>query len=159
MVKSEIRLKYSGLILFTSKLLGVATDLAFVLMITRSISKEEFGIWGNISDVFSYFILLATVLPFWTTRFVAREHVASARTGLVANIFISIASASIYLALLPTILSALQISSTYTILYFIVSIEILELRTIHALEAVLHAKQTQIIGYGLLIYACMHASP
>jgi len=72
MVKSEIRLKYSGLILFTSKLLSVATGLAFVLMITRSVSTEEFGIWGNLSDVFSYFIILATVLPFWTTRFVAR---------------------------------------------------------------------------------------
>ena len=152
MVKSEIRLRYSGYILFTSKLLSVATGLAFVYMITRSVSTEEFGIWGNLSDVFSYFILLATVLPFWTTRFVAREHAGSAKTGLIANVFISIASASIYLALLPTILSALQISSTYTILYFIISIEIIELYTIQALEAVLRAKQPQTIGYGLLIY-------
>jgi len=152
MVKSEIRLKYSGLILFTSRLLSVATGLAFVLMITRSVSEEQFGIWGNVSDVFSYFIILATVLPFWTTRFVAREHAGSARTGLVANIFISIASASIYLALLPTILSALQITGTYTILYFIISIQILELYTISALEAVLLAKQPQTIGYGLLVY-------
>jgi len=152
MVKSEIRLRYSGFILFTSKLLSVATGLAFVLMITRSVSKEEFGIWGNLNDVFSYFILLATVLPFWTTRFVARGHTGSAKTGLLANIFISIASSSIYLALLPTILSVLQIGSDYTILYTIVSIQILELYTISALEAVLHAKQPQTIGYGLLIY-------
>jgi O-antigen/teichoic acid export membrane protein len=152
MVKSEIRLRYSGYILFTSKLLSVATGLAFVYMITRSVSTEEFGIWGNVSDILNYFILLATVLPFWTTRFVAREHAGSARTGVVVNIFISIASASIYLALLPTILSALQITGTYTILYFIISILILELHTTSALEAVLLAKQPQTIGYGLLIY-------
>ena len=152
MVKSEIRLRYSGYILFTSKLLSVATGLAFVYMITRSVSTEEFGIWGNLSDVFSYFIILATVLPFWTTRFVAREHAGSAKTGLIANVFISIASAAVYLALLPTILSALQITSAYTILYFIVSIEIIELYTIQALEAVLRAKEPQTIGYGLLIY-------
>jgi len=152
MVKSEIRLKYSGLILFTSKLLSVATGLAFVLMITRSVSTEEFGIWGNLSDVFSYFIILATVLPFWTTRFVAREHAGSAKTGLTANIFISIASTSIYLALLPTILSALQIGADYAMLYFIVSIQIVEFYTISALEAVLRAKEPQTIGYGLLIY-------
>jgi len=152
MVKSEIRLRYSGFILFTSKLLSVATGLAFVLMITRSVSREEFGIWGNITDVFSYFVLLATILPFWTTRFVAREHAGSAKTGLIANIFISIASASIYLALLPTILSVLQIGADYAMLYFIVSIQIVEFYTISALEAVLHAKQPQTIGYGLLVY-------
>jgi len=101
MTKSEIRLKYSGFIVFASRLLSVATGIAFVLMITRTISEAEFGIWGNISDVLSYFTLLATVLPFWTTRFVAREHAGSARTGLVANIFISIASASIYLCITP----------------------------------------------------------
>ena len=152
MVKSEIRLRYSGFILFASKLLSVATGLAFVYMITRSVSAEDFGIWGNISDVFSYFILLATVLPFWTTRFVAREHAGSAKTGLTANIFISIASASIYVALLPTILSALQIGADYAMLYFIVSIQIVEFYTISALEAVVRAKQPQTVGYGLLIY-------
>lgn len=152
MVKSEIRLRYSGFIVFASRLLSVATGIAFVLMITRTVSKEEFGIWGNINDVFSYFILLAGVLPFWTTRFVVREHAGSARTGLVASILISIASASIYLALLPTILSALQIGTAYTILYTVISIQILELYTVSVLEAVLLAKQPQTVGYGLLIY-------
>jgi len=151
MVKSNIRLKYSGLILFASNILSVATGIAFVLMITRSISAEEFGIWGNVRDLYNYFILLAGVLPFWATRFVAREHAGSAKTGLVANIFVSIASASIYLALVPTILSVLQISSGYAILYTIISIQILELYTTSALEAVLLAKQPQTIGYGLLI--------
>jgi len=152
MVKSEIKLRYSGFIVFASKLLSVATGIAFVLMITRTVSEVEFGIWGNINDVFSYFILLAGVLPFWTTRFVAREHFGSAKTGLVGNIFISIASASIYLALLPLILSALQIGTAYAILYAIISIQILELYTVSVLEAVLLAKQPQTIGYGLLAY-------
>jgi len=152
MAKSEIRLKYSGLVVFASNLLSVATGLAFVLMITRSTSTEEFGIWGNISDLYSYFILLAGVLPFWATRFIAREHAGSAKTGLISNLVISIASASIYLALLPTIMSTLQISSAYTILYAVTSIQILELYTIYALEAVLHAKRPQTVGYGLLVF-------
>lgn len=61
--------------------------------------------------------------------------------------FISITSASIYLELLPTSLSALQISSAYTILYTRISIQILELYTISALEAALLAKQPQTVGY------------
>jgi O-antigen/teichoic acid export membrane protein len=151
MVKSDIRLKYSGLIVFASYILSVATGLAFVLMITRSVSLEEFGIWGNIGDISTYFILFSGIVPFWATRFVAREHAGSAKTGVVANLFISVAATSIYLALVPTILSGLQISSIYAILYTIVSAQILELHIVSALEAVLRAKQPQTIGYALLI--------
>jgi O-antigen/teichoic acid export membrane protein len=151
MVKSDIRLKYSGLIVFASNILSVATGLAFVLMITRNVSTEEFGIWGNIGDLSSYFILLSGVIPFWATRFVAREHAGSTKTGLVANVFISVAATSIYLALVPIILPVLHISNIYAILYTIVSAQILELHIISALEAVLLAKQPQTIGYGLLI--------
>ncbi|MDH5770427.1 MAG: hypothetical protein OEZ25_03975, partial [Candidatus Bathyarchaeota archaeon] len=61
MVKSDIRLKYSGLVVFGSYILSVATGLAFVLMITRNVSTEEFGVWGNISDLSNYFILLSGV--------------------------------------------------------------------------------------------------
>ena len=155
MVKSEIRLKYSGLIVFASHLLSVATGLAFVLMVTRSVSPEEFGIWGNISDLSNYFILLSGVIPFWATRFVAREYAGSAKTGFIANLFISVAVSSVYLALVPTILSSLQISSIYAILYTIVSAQILELHVISSLEAVLRVKQPQTIGYALLIFeAC-----
>ena len=153
MVKSTIRLKYSGLIVFTSHILSVATGVAFVLMITRSVSGEEFGIWWNITDLSNYFILLSGIIPFWATRFVAREHAGSAKTGLIANILISIAATSIYLALVPTILPILQISSIYAILYTIVSAQILELHITSALEAVLRAKRPQAIGYALLIFA------
>jgi len=150
MVKSDIRLKYSGLIVFACHILSVATGLAFVLMITRNVSREEFGIWGNISDLSNYFILLAGVIPFWTIRFAARKHTGSAKTGLVGNMLISVASTSIYLALLPAMSSVLEISSNYVILYAIISIQILECYAISALEAVLRAKRPQAIGYGLV---------
>jgi O-antigen/teichoic acid export membrane protein len=155
MVKSEIRLKYSGIVVFVAHILSVATGLAFVLMVTRSVSLEEFGIWGNINDLSSYFVLLSGVIPFWATRFVAREYAGSAKTGFISNLFISVAVSSVYLALVPTILSSLQISSIYAILYIIVSAQILELHVISSLEAVLRAKQPQTIGYALLIFeAC-----
>ena len=83
MVKEKVRLIYSGFIVFASNILSAATGLAFVLMITGNVSTDEFGIWGNITDLSNYFILLAGVIPFWTTRFVAREHAGSAKTGLI----------------------------------------------------------------------------
>jgi len=158
MDKGTIRLRYSGFVIFASRLLSGVTGSVFLLMVARGVTTKEFGIWGNISDVLGYFVLLSGILPFWTTRFVARKHVGSAKTGLLANILISTASASIYLALLSVVLSALHIAATYTILYVIASIQIVELYTISASEAILQAQQPQAIGYGLLIHAMCKVS-
>ena len=83
MAKKKVRLRYSGFVLFVFRLLSVATGLIFTIMVTRSTSAGEFGIWSNLSDVLSYFTLMASIIPFWTTRFVAREHAGSAKTGLI----------------------------------------------------------------------------
>ena len=152
MVEEEIRLRYSGFTLFASKLFSVATGLLFTIMVTRSTSEGEFGVWGNLSDVLNYFVLLATILPFWTTRFTARKYAGSAKTGFIANLLMSILFASLYLILLPTIMLALNIVGDYTTLYTIASIQVLELYSLYALEAILIAKQPQMVGYGSLIF-------
>jgi O-antigen/teichoic acid export membrane protein len=151
MTKEKVRLRYSGFILFTSRLVSVATGLIFTIMVTRSTSPGGFGIWSNLFDVLSYFNLMASVIPFWMTRFVAREYEGSAKTGFVANILMSTIFGFFFIALIPTILSALNIPSNYAILYAITSILLLQTYILSALEAILYAKQPQMIGYGLLI--------
>jgi len=152
MVKEKVRLRYAGLIMFMSRLFSAATGVIFTIMVTRSTSTGEFGVWSNLFDVLSYFIIMATIIPFWTTRFTAREYEGSAKTGFIANVFMSIIFAFFFIVLVPTIMSALNIPSDYTILYTIASIQILETYTLSALEAVLYAKQPQMIGYGSLIF-------
>ncbi len=155
MAEDEIRLTYSGIVMFLSRLLSVGTGLFFSLMVFRSTVPQEYGIYGNISDTLSYFTLPAIIIPFWTTRFTARNHIGAPKTGLTANLLLSTIFAAIYVLLLPTITSALQISEAYTFLYTIAVIQILELYTLQTFEAILHAKQPQKIGYGFLIFeAC-----
>ncbi len=57
----------------------------------------------------------------------------------------------VYLAIIPLITSSLQISQ-YIVLYTIVSVQILELYTITALQGVVQATQPQALGYGLLFH-------
>jgi len=152
MVKEKVRLRYSGFILFTFRLLSVATGLIFTIMVTRSTSTGEFGVWSNLSDVLTYFTFMASIIPFWMTRFTAREYEGSAKTGFIANVLTSTVFAFLFIALIPTIMSALKIPSDFTILYIIASISILEFYTLGALEAVLYAKQPQMVGYGSLIF-------
>ena len=152
MAKNEVRLKYSGIIIFLSRLLSVGTGLFFSLMVARNTTEQEFGIYGNLGDTLSYFTLPALIIPFWTTRFTARNHAGAPKTGLTANFLLSIVFAAIYMLLIPTITSAFQIGEAYIILYIIVVIQILELYTLQAFESILYAKQPQKIGYGFLIF-------
>jgi len=147
-----VRLRYSGFVLFLSRLLSVGTGLLFTLMITRNVSGEEFGVLGNIGDVLSYFTLLATVFPFWATRFVARKHPGSSVTGLAANLLVSLPCVLIYLLALPTIMASFQISSGYWVVYAVVALEILEVYSLVAFEATLQAKRPQAQGFGFLMF-------
>jgi O-antigen/teichoic acid export membrane protein len=151
LAKNEIRLQYSGFIIFAAKMLSIATGLAFQLMIARATTKPEYDLWFNINDILAYFTLLATAFPFWTMRFVARGEEGAVKTGILANLTISAIATIIYLPLVPLITSLLGISQEFFLLYLIVSIEIVELHFIRALEASLRARVPQTLGYGLLV--------
>jgi len=152
MSEGEVRLQYSGFILFLSRLLSIGTGLIFSLMVTRNISTEEFGVYGNLTDVLSYFTLAASIFPFWEARSVARKRPSSSVTGLTANLFISLPMSLIYLAVLPTIMGAFQVGAKYLIVYAIATIHILELYLIAAFEAALQAKKPQALGFGFLVF-------
>lgn len=151
MAENEIRLQYSGFVIFASKMLGVITGLLFQLMLARSATSQEYGVWFNISDLLTYFTLLAVVLPFWTMRFAARREEGAIKTGVVANLLIAIAATIIYIPLIPIITSALGVNPKYTPLYLLISAQIIEIYLLNAFEACLRAKKPQTLGYGLLI--------
>jgi len=151
LAKNEIRLQYSGFVIFAAKMLSIATGMIFTLLITRNTTPEQYGIWSNIFDSMAYFMLLATALPFWTTRFVARGREGAIKTGFAANLIIALISVALYIPLVPVITSALNISESYIILYLIASAQIIELYLINVLEACLRAKKPQAVGYGLLV--------
>jgi O-antigen/teichoic acid export membrane protein len=150
LAKSEIRVQYSGFILFAATMLSIVTGLAFTLMLTRSTTESQLGIWSNVNDIIAYFCFLASAIPFWAMRFAARDEEGSVKTGLVANLTISIIFTGVYLPTIPIIMSFLHISGTYIIIYLIASAQIIETHLILMLEAYLRARKPQTIGYGLL---------
>ncbi len=149
--KDEIRVQYSGFVVFSAQIVSVATGLIFTLLLTRNMTKPEYGIWANIFDVIGYFLLLSSVFPFWTMRFVARQKQGAAKTGFLANLFVSLIFGLVYIALTPFVTAALHIGSQYVLVYVIASVQIINMYLIVVLESVLRAKKPQAIGYGLLI--------
>ncbi len=152
MSENEVRLQYSGYVIFLSRIVSIGTGLAFSLMVTRSISAYDFGIYGNLSDLLSYFTMAASAIPFWATRFIARRRSGSSKTGLVANLLVTAPFMVAYFLLLPWILSAFQISNTYLAVYLLLAAEIGELYIIFAFEGILQATKPQSVGFGFFIF-------
>jgi len=150
LTKKEIRLQYSGFILFTAKFLTVATGIAFTFILVRSVPQKDYGTWGNLNIVMPYFTLLSTALPFWIMRFVARDKEGATRTGILANTLIAIVATLAYIALLPLIITTFG-SESHVILFSIAGAQIIEVYFIVALEACLQAQRPQFVGYGLLV--------
>jgi hypothetical protein len=152
MVNGEVRLRYSGFIIFLTRLLSVGTGLAFSLMVTRTILPETFGVYENMSDVLSYFTLAAGLFPFWATRFVARNHAGSSLTAVIANLLVSLPSALVYLLMLPAILANFNVAIDYFAVYAVAGAQIIEIYLVNAFEAIIYAKRPQALGFGFLFF-------
>ncbi len=150
--KKDLRLEYSGYVIFAAKMVSVATGLVFQFMVARALNKTEYDLYFNaLTDVAGIFALLAGVLPFWAMRFAARDKEGAIKTGIVANLGISAAATLTYVLLIPLILPALEISAAYLPVYYIVAIQIVEMYSIAGLEASLQTRIPRKIGYGLII--------
>jgi O-antigen/teichoic acid export membrane protein len=160
LTKKNIRLEYSGLIIFAAYVISIVTGLIFMFILSRALVKtytvdgtthSEYDLWFNINDVVPYFLLMSSVLPFWIMRSVARGKGEGLKTGIVANLIISAVAALVYIIFVPFITSSLGVSTAYLLVYFLMAIEILEYYSITALEAYFQARVPQTVGYGMLV--------
>jgi hypothetical protein len=157
--RKEIRLQYSGYVIFAAKLISVATGLIFQFMLGRAIAatSPEYGIWGNINTVLPYFTLLAGIVPFWVMRCVARGKEGATKTGLTINLLFSLITTAAYLIIIPLVLPSLLSEAgvsnpaVYLPFYLIVSVQIIESYLIGLFEPCLQARTPQSVGYGLIV--------
>lgn len=142
---SCVRLRYSGLILFASRLVSTLAGIIFALMIVRKLTPFEYGLWFFLGAFASYFIMPSNFLSYWMTRDVARGLRAS-KTGLMANLTISIVALLFFILLSsPTAISV----NAPEYLFLLYGLQIPVVYTIISLEAVADAVKPEVKGYGL----------
>ena len=151
MAKSELRIQYSGLIIFAAQLISVVTGFGFILLLTRSVTRADYGVWSNIFDVTGYFVLFSGLVPFWATRFMARAKEGTARTALLGNLVIGLAAAAVYIPLVPFVTAGLHIDVGFVVVYLLASAQLVTVFVVGVLESCLRARKPQAIGYGLLV--------
>ena len=99
---SGIRVTYTGLIAFVSGIIAIAFGLITTLIITRSLSAEEFGTWRLIISLLVYVVYIQPIITFWAIRESARN-IATGKTAILANGFFSCIAIAIYLIIVYSI--------------------------------------------------------
>ncbi len=151
--KNQVRVRYSGFIIFASQIISVFTGVAFLLMLTRISTSgvNEFGTWSFIPYLVALFAILNGVFPFWVTRFAARGREGSIKTGVVATFILALGLAGIYALSIIPIMSTFHVSSAYLFLYLLSALQLVDSYMIAIFEGSLRAVKPQALGYGLLV--------
>jgi len=150
--KTRIRTKYAGLILFISRYLSVVTGFLFSLIIIRNISTKELGIWNNMGDLATYFILLSDVIPFWAARYTARGREGSAKTALISNFLLSIIASLIYLISIPLLIKSANIPKKYITFYAMMTFYIVELYLLSLFRSISNVMMPETVGYAVIVF-------
>ena len=145
---SKIRVTYSALISLSSNLISVVTGLVFVIIITRSLSLEEFGTWGLISGLLAYAVIVNPVVCYWSTREIARGE-KSGKTAVVTNSALSFLGVTIYVIIAYFV--AIQSNFDESIILFAaILIPVIFLNEI--LVSIIRGWKSHSLNYGFLAF-------
>tara|TARA_B110000438_G_scaffold302301_1_gene359584 strand:+ start:664 stop:2151 length:1488 start_codon:yes stop_codon:yes gene_type:complete len=145
---SGIRVNYSGLISFGTGLINLCTGLIFIIIVTRLLSQQDYGLWGLISSLFVYGTIVSSFINFWTIRDIARGKNIG-KTSIVSSGLFSTVGLSIYFVI--ALFVAPQ-SSTEINMFIIAGIFIPINFLNKAISSINTAWNPQITSYGTMIY-------
>ena len=145
---SNIRVTYTGFISFFVAIITVITGSIFTLILTRTLTQEEFGTWGLIGGITQYVIVFGAIITFWSTRDTARN-LESGKTAILGNMFLSIVAVVFYIVI--SYFLSNEASLDVNIFFFsVVLIPIIFLTGI--LTAITLGWKPHVISYGLLAF-------
>ena len=147
----KIRLRYTGLVMFTSRVISLLTGLAFVTMVARNVSLIEYGAWQYVSLLVSYFLFPNCIINYWVTRQIARQ-LKVAKTSLTMNLVFSLMGCLVLLSVSPY---AAKTVNSDPLLFMIGSVTLLAMYSVASLEAVAQGSIPQINAYGFLVLQAM----
>jgi O-antigen/teichoic acid export membrane protein len=117
-VGAQISLRRTGLVVFAARIASIFSGLVFLVMMTRSLPAQQFGLYEVIVDIVAFASYPAGIVVFWATRDIARGKMFG-KTAVVLNLLLSVLGVAIYVGL--SYFSAARIpSANLTTLFFAV---------------------------------------
>ena len=145
---SGIRVTYSGLISFFVSIIGVITGTFFVIIVTRQLSPEDFGLWTLIGSLVSYVTIINPVITYWTTRQIARDEDVGKSAISTSGLF-SIGGSITYIIIVFAVSLTLDVDLSILLLsVLLVPVFFIE----RILNSITMGYKPQISSYGILAF-------
>ena len=144
---SGIRVTYSGLISFAASIVTAVFMMGFMLIVTRTISQQDYGTWGLISSLFFYGLIASSFINFWTIRDVARGKSVE-KTSLISSGLFSILGVCIYLV----IISIIQFDLSVELDILIIAVILIPVNILHkAISSINTGWRPELVSYGAIL--------
>ncbi|MEM1574679.1 MAG: hypothetical protein QXF09_00190 [Nitrososphaerota archaeon] len=144
----KIRLRYTGLIAFSSRIFSIFTGLIFITTVTRNVPVYDFGIWQYISQLISYFLFPLCIISYWSTRYIARN-IKVGKTSLLLTSLFSMIAFIFFLIISPYVAKGVNADIAFFILG---SLILVFLSLINGLESIAHGYKPHVPSYGFIIF-------
>ena len=145
---SNIRVTFSGLIAIVVGISSLLTGTVFTLIVTRSLTPEEFGTWSLIGGLVFYILIFEPIVSYWSTREIARGTNSGGTAVFTSGLF-SIPGILVYFVIAYFV--GLQANVDQDILIFaLILIPVMFLN--RTLTAICLGWKPQVTSYGLLIF-------
>jgi len=148
-LSDNVRLRFSGFMIFAARIFSIFTGLTFTLITTRTLTLSEFGAWANINTIVSLLSIASTIIPFWSARYTARKFPGAMKAGLFANLILSIPMAVVGIVLG---LFLAPIAKTSSLFYAYAAILIVQAYAIGSMDPVVSIRKTHTLGYAYSTY-------
>ena len=146
-MSSQISLRRTGLVVFGARIGSILTGLVFLVMITRSLSAGQFGLYEVITDLVAFAAYPAGLLAFWATRDIARGKMFG-KTALVLNLALSAVGVALYLALSYFSATRIPSASVATLLFAVLLVPVSYFN--QAANSVVAGHRPVVLGYAVI---------
>src|ERR1035441_2110223 len=136
-----ISVRRTGFVVFAFRIVSIFTGLIFLLMMTRTLSTSQFGLWEVVVDLVTFASYPAGLLVYWATRDIARGKLLG-KTALGMNLALSAGGMVLYVGLSFLKGSRVGQSDLMTILLAILLVPIAYWNT--AANAIVDRKSTRL---------------
>ncbi len=144
---SNIRVTYAGLIGFAVGLGSIFTGLIFVLVITRTLTPEEFGTWSLIGHMISYFLIADVIISYWSVRQISRKEQVG-KSSIITSTLLSGGVVPLYIGL-AIIVSSLSNADLNSLIFGVILIPAFFIHD--SLSSINLGHKPQAISYGNIV--------
>ena len=145
---SDVRVTYSGLVGLAVSIIGLLSSTLFIIIVTRQLTPEDFGLWTLIGPLLVYVVFVEPVISFWTTRQIARGEEVG-KTALFSSGLFSLGGIFAYSMIIIFVSASLNVDLNVLLLS---SVMVPLLFVNHSLTAICGGFKPQASSYGVLMF-------